>query len=132
MVVNPCPEALSGNFAQRDSFLRCFIASASVDDFVVVKVDIDGGTELEIAETIAQRPEFFQTIDDFFLNTTLNSTPTLAETIWIGRKDNKSHAPIEASRHLCEFLDLKGFQWQNKMPCIFFGCSAVIFICFVS
>ena len=56
MVVNPCPETLSGNFAQRDSFLRCFIASASVDDFVVVKVDIDGGTELEIAETIAQRP----------------------------------------------------------------------------
>ena len=83
-----------------------------------------GELNLKLRKQLLNVQNFFR-IDDFFLNTTLNSTSTLAETIWIGRKDNKSHAPIEASRHLCEFLDLKGFQWQNKMPCIFFLVAAL-------
>ena len=66
VVENPCPETLSGNFAERGSFLRLLLASASVKDFVVVKVDIDGGPELEILETIAQRPELFQLVDEIY------------------------------------------------------------------
>lgn len=66
VVENPCPETLSGNFAERGSFLRVLLASASVNDFVVVKVDIDGGPELEIVEAIARRPELYQLVDELY------------------------------------------------------------------
>lgn len=66
VVENSCPESPSGKYAKRGSFLRFLQASASVDDFVVVKVDIDGGPELEIVQTIAHRPELAQLVDELY------------------------------------------------------------------
>lgn len=46
--------------------MRFLLASASVNDFVVVKVDIDGGPELEIVEAIARRPELYELVDELY------------------------------------------------------------------
>jgi len=49
------------------SFLRMLPLVASPSDFIVVKVDIDGGPEMEIVHAIAARPELSSLIDVLFL-----------------------------------------------------------------
>ena len=61
-----CPAPLQGHYPGKGSFLRLLQATAMPDDFVVVKVDIDGGPELEIVEAIAQRPELAELVDELF------------------------------------------------------------------
>ena len=41
---------------------------ASPTDFVVLKVDIDGGPEIEIVTAIAKRPELSRLVDVLFLS----------------------------------------------------------------
>ncbi|CAK9096508.1 unnamed protein product [Durusdinium trenchii] len=69
VVENPelgCPETLLGRHPRHGSFLRLLLATASVEDFVVVKVDIDGGPELAIVEAIAERPELARLVDELY------------------------------------------------------------------
>ena len=61
-----CPEPLLGRHPRHGSFLRLLLATASVEDFVVVKVDIDGGPELAIVEAIAERPELARLVDELY------------------------------------------------------------------
>mmetsp|Transcript_24518 Transcript_24518/g.55263 ORF Transcript_24518/g.55263 Transcript_24518/m.55263 type:complete len:235 (+) Transcript_24518:818-1522(+) len=48
------------------SFLRKLLETTKEEDFVVVKIDIDGGPELEIVEAIAARPELSRLVDELF------------------------------------------------------------------
>ena len=48
------------------SFLKMLPHAATREDFVSVKLDIDGGPELEIAYGIANRPELAELVDEFF------------------------------------------------------------------
>jgi hypothetical protein len=48
------------------SFLRKLVATAREDDFVALKVDVDGGPELAIVEAIAERPELTKLVDEIF------------------------------------------------------------------
>ena len=55
--------------SRRGSFLRMLKTVATVDDYVVVKVDIDSlgvgeGPELAIVESIAHLPELSQLVDE--------------------------------------------------------------------
>lgn len=52
------------DLAPDGSFLRMLPQAVSEDDFVVVKIDIDGGPELEIAQALAARPELTKLIDE--------------------------------------------------------------------
>ena len=61
-----CPETLLGRHPRHGSLLRLLLATASVEDFVVVKVDIDGGPELAIVEAIAERPELARLVDELY------------------------------------------------------------------
>lgn len=48
------------------TFLRFLNATAQPDDFVVLKVDVDGGPELEIVRAVAERPELARLVDEIF------------------------------------------------------------------
>jgi hypothetical protein len=48
------------------SFLHVLNATATVDDFVVVKVDIDNGPELQVVHAIAKVPELSALVDELF------------------------------------------------------------------
>ena len=48
------------------SFLKVLPHAATKEDFVSVKLDIDGGPELEIAYGIATRPELAELVDELF------------------------------------------------------------------
>jgi hypothetical protein len=48
------------------SFLNKLRATARPEDFVVLKVDVDGGPELPIVEEIAARPELAALVDEIF------------------------------------------------------------------
>mmetsp|Transcript_35244 Transcript_35244/g.82194 ORF Transcript_35244/g.82194 Transcript_35244/m.82194 type:complete len:388 (+) Transcript_35244:29-1192(+) len=63
---NPCPLSLRGPLPEKGSFLRLLMESAKPSDFVVVKVDIDHGPELEIVEALAERPELAQLVDELY------------------------------------------------------------------
>jgi len=52
--------------APLDSFLRLLPLAAKESDFVVLKVDIDGGPEMEIVQAIAARPELYRLVDEMF------------------------------------------------------------------
>ena len=47
-------------------FLRRLTADTRKEDFVAVKVDIDGGPEMEIVRKIADTPELAELIDELF------------------------------------------------------------------
>jgi hypothetical protein len=52
---------------QKDaSFLKMFPLTAKPEDLVVLKVDIDGGPELQIVETIANRPDLSVLVDEMY------------------------------------------------------------------
>ena len=51
---------------RRGSFLRLLKSSVTADDYVVVKVDIDGGPELAIVESIAHLPELSDLVDEMY------------------------------------------------------------------
>lgn len=61
-----CPDSPQGNFAERGSFLRLLKSAVTVDDYVVVKVDIEGGPELNIVESIAHIPELSELVDELY------------------------------------------------------------------
>ena len=61
-----CPASFRGALPDKGSFLRLLAESAKPEDFVVLKVDIDGGPELNIVEAIAERPELAQLVDELF------------------------------------------------------------------
>ena len=48
------------------SFLKVLPHAATKEDFVSVKLDIDGGPELELAYGIASRPELAELVDELF------------------------------------------------------------------
>ena len=48
------------------SFLHVLNATATTDDFVVVKVDIDNGPELQVVHAIAKVPELGALVDELF------------------------------------------------------------------
>ena len=48
------------------SFLRTLREVARPDDFVVVKLDVDGGPERQIATELAEIPDLGALVDDFF------------------------------------------------------------------
>tara|TARA_B100000497_G_C7670941_1_gene404922 strand:- start:271 stop:1380 length:1110 start_codon:yes stop_codon:yes gene_type:complete len=48
------------------SFLKMLPLVAKESDLVVLKVDIDGGPELQIVETIANRPDLYILIDEMY------------------------------------------------------------------
>ena len=48
------------------SFLRLLREVATEDDFVVVKVDIDGGPELPIVQAIEREPELYKLVDELY------------------------------------------------------------------
>ena len=55
--------------ANAGDFFGTLLASASPEDFVVVKLDIEGqsgGPEVAIAEAIAMRPELVRLVDEFY------------------------------------------------------------------
>merc|ERR1712032_96000 len=62
----PLDASASGVLAGDASFLRMLPLAASPSDFVVVKIDIDGGPEMEIVHAIASRPEISKLIDELF------------------------------------------------------------------
>lgn len=69
VVENLCPASPEGNFPERGSFLRMLKTAVTVDDYVVVKVDIDSlgtleGIELAIVESIAHLPELSELVDE--------------------------------------------------------------------
>ena len=51
---------------RRGSFLRLLKSTVSVDDYVVLKVDIDHGPELQIVESIAHIPELSELVDELY------------------------------------------------------------------
>lgn len=61
-----CPDSPQGNFSERGSFLRFLKSAVTVDDYVVVKVDIEGGPELTIVESIAHIPELSELVDELY------------------------------------------------------------------
>ena len=64
---NSCEETLGKDkYASKGSFLRMLPHAAKVEDFVVLKVDIDGGPELQIVESIARHPELSALVDEIF------------------------------------------------------------------
>ena len=48
------------------SFLHVLNATATVDDFVVVKVDIDHGPEMQVVHALAKVPELAVLVDELF------------------------------------------------------------------
>ena len=58
--------ALARSTDENKSFLRKLKATARKEDFVALKVDIDGGPELAIVEAIANRPELAELVDEIF------------------------------------------------------------------
>lgn len=48
------------------SFLHILNASATPDDFVVVKVDIDHGPEMQVVHALAKVPELTRLVDELF------------------------------------------------------------------
>ena len=48
------------------SFLRTLREVARQEDFVVVKLDVDGGPERQIATALAEIPELTALVDDFY------------------------------------------------------------------
>merc|ERR1712166_1192325 len=52
--------------APLDSFLRLLPLAAKESDFVVLKVDIDGGPEMEIVHAIAAREELYSLVDEIY------------------------------------------------------------------
>ncbi|CAK8989507.1 unnamed protein product [Durusdinium trenchii] len=68
---NGCPDSPQGNFSERGGFLNMLASTVSLDDYVVVKVDIDSlgmgaGPELAIVESIAHLPELSTLIDELY------------------------------------------------------------------
>jgi len=61
-----CPNSWKEAPPEQGSFLRFLLESAKPSDFVVLKVDIDGGPELEIVEALARRPELSRLVDELF------------------------------------------------------------------
>ena len=62
-------EARNGTYRGNDSFLSLLLASARPDDFVVVKVDIEGqmgAPEMAIVQSIGARPELSALVDEIF------------------------------------------------------------------
>ncbi|CAE7271106.1 unnamed protein product [Symbiodinium natans] len=66
VVENGCKDTTRGLYAPRGSFLHLLPIAAKVEDYVVVKVDIDGGPELQIMEAIARQPELSSLVDEIF------------------------------------------------------------------
>jgi len=61
----PDKQSVAGkDLAPEGSFLRMLPQAVSEEDFVVVKLDIDGGPELEIAHALAARPELAKLVDE--------------------------------------------------------------------
>ena len=61
----PKEQSVAGkDLAPEGSFLRMLPQAVSEDDFVVIKIDIDGGPELEIAHALAARPELTKLVDE--------------------------------------------------------------------
>ena len=46
--------------------MRLLKSAVTVDDYVVVKVDIEGGPELNIVESIAHIPELSELVDELY------------------------------------------------------------------
>lgn len=59
-------DSVQGKVAGHSSFLRMLPLVAKPGDFVVIKLDIDGGPEMEIACAIAARPELSSLVDVLF------------------------------------------------------------------
>ncbi|CAE7661313.1 unnamed protein product [Symbiodinium microadriaticum] len=62
----PCRLTTEGVFAEKGSFLHMLPYAAKPEDFVVVKMDIDGGPELAIMEALARYPELSSLVDEIF------------------------------------------------------------------
>eukprot|EP00439_Symbiodinium_sp_Y106_P087410 s8_g50.t1 len=62
----PCEMTTQGVFAEKGSFLHMLPHAAKPEDFVVVKMDIDGGPELAIMEALARYPELSSLVDEIF------------------------------------------------------------------
>ena len=60
----PAPKSSRGRAPT--SFLRTLREVARPADFVVVKLDIDGGPERQIATALAEIPELLELVDEFF------------------------------------------------------------------
>ena len=56
----------SGFSESHHSFLRMFPLAVRPEDFVVLKIDIDGGTEMQIVHAIAKCPELADLVDEIF------------------------------------------------------------------
>ncbi|CAE7509959.1 unnamed protein product [Symbiodinium natans] len=61
-----CQMSTKGLFAERGSFLHMLPYAAKPEDFVVVKLDIDGGPELAIMEALIRFPELSSLVDEIF------------------------------------------------------------------
>ncbi|CAE7242686.1 unnamed protein product [Symbiodinium natans] len=61
-----CQMSTAGLFAERGSFLHMLPYAAKPEDFVVVKLDIDGGPELSIMEALIRYPELSSLVDEIF------------------------------------------------------------------
>ena len=60
------PPGLFSKAPSPASFLKTLVETVTPQDFVVVKVDIDGGPELPIVRAIADHPELAQLVDELY------------------------------------------------------------------
>eukprot|EP00930_Biecheleria_cincta_P014646 TRINITY_DN12510_c0_g1_i2.p1 TRINITY_DN12510_c0_g1~~TRINITY_DN12510_c0_g1_i2.p1 ORF type:complete len:369 (-),score=58.04 TRINITY_DN12510_c0_g1_i2:81-1187(-) len=65
-LIVPFKEAVSGGrYSKGGSFLN-MLRTVKPEDFVVVKLDIDGGPEFEIAYAICEQPDLYMRVDEIF------------------------------------------------------------------
>ena len=91
----PVADSVAGVKAPpHDSFLRMLPLAAKESDFVVLKVDIDQGPEMEIVEAIAARPELSKLVDEMFFEYHYNYD---GEDLDGGEKNHAVHLSDAAS-----------------------------------
>jgi len=60
-------QALAGTNPTSGSFLQMLLSTAKVEDFVIIKVDIDNtDVELTVIKGILERPEIFRLVDELY------------------------------------------------------------------
>ena len=98
--------------APLDSFLRLLPLAAKESDFVVLKVDIDGGPEMEIVQAIAARPELYRLVDEMFFEYHYNYDD-FQNFGWGGEKPNGSIEPgssVDTAMELMQKLRSRGIR----------------------
>ena len=68
--------------ASNSSFLRMLRATAKPEDFVVVKVDVDGGPELQVVHAIALLPELAALVDELFFEAHFHEDADVRDFGW--------------------------------------------------